>query len=294
MRGIKISKIETISLLVFVICFGQVQEFIKMQPPLEHLIDGRLYIEGNFPPKVGEIFQVVYRINIKETSNWLRSESYRTKDYNAIIRGVPEEAIEFIGENKFFFSGLTPGTIKEFRTRCRIKKPARWILLDGDILLANHGPVATSGAMNFYLLDSVSGQYGTKAEYEKQLRKQAEWWYDYVAGEFTSEPLAPTSAAVNREIIAQIKQIEPDLTDWEALYLHSDGIQALMGGMGTQKTTWEDRWRFLLEQGWLEKQRAGKEVKEKWLKELIGKYKGKPLIKEQGLNLNRVTENKFL
>jgi len=59
-----------------------------------------------------------------------------------------------------------------------------------------------------------------------------------------------------------------------------------MGGLGTQQTTWEERWRFLLKMGWLEKQRAGKTVKEKWLNELIEKYKGKPLREEPGLNPN--------
>ncbi len=57
-----------------------------------------------------------------------------------------------------------------------------------------------------------------------------------------------------------------------------------MVGMGTQETTDEERWRFLLESGWLKQQRTDKQAKEKWLKDLIKEYKEKPLTKEQGFN----------
>ncbi|MGB3478270.1 MAG: hypothetical protein WBB67_03825, partial [bacterium] len=85
------------------------------------------------------------------------------------------------------------------------------------------------------------------------------------------------------EIIALIQKINPELTDWEVIYLHYDGIQAVMGGIGTKSTTEEEIWRFLLESGWLDKQRVDKDIKEQWLKKMINKYKGKPLVMEGGM-----------
>jgi len=91
-------------------------------------------------PKVGEIFEVVYRIRVKEVMDYLRIP-FLTKDYCAVIRCIPPEATEIIGKDKFFFSGLTPGETREFRTRCRILKPVTWICIDGDIDRAVEGKV---------------------------------------------------------------------------------------------------------------------------------------------------------
>ncbi len=290
MRGIKTSKITAIGLMVLALGFELA--ISKELPTLQNYIEGEMRIVGGYP-KVGEIFDVVYRIKIKEI-NETPIKDYLTRDYCAVIRCGPSEAINVLGEDKFFFSGFRVGEWQEFRTRCRILKPMERINIDGNVDLMfqgkSRGPVAVKGQMTIFLIDPKTGQYGTREEYEKRLREDASWWYD-PAGEFTNEAVSPDCAARNREIIAQMKKLEPNLTDWEALYLHYDGIQALMGGMGDGKTTWEDRWRFLLEMGWLERQRAGKEVKEKWLKEIIEKYKGKPLIKEQGLNPNFFRDN---
>ncbi|MEO0138229.1 MAG: hypothetical protein ABIL86_11955 [candidate division WOR-3 bacterium] len=294
MRGIKINKIA--ALWLFIMLFIRFGQGTKEQLPLHNYIDGEMYIVGGGYPKVGEVFEIVFRVRVKETVDWTLQESYLRADYFAVI-SVSTYGAEIVGKDskdKFFFSGLQIGETKEFRTRCRILNPVNWIRIIGYISLScqgkERGPVAKIAGINLYLVDPETGQYGTKEEYEKRLRQQAEWWYD-PAGEFTSEPVSPDCAERNRGIIAQLKKLEPNLTSWEALYLHYDGIQALMGGMGDAKTTWEDRWKFLLEMGWLEKQRAGKEIKEKWLKELIEKYKGRPLIKEQGLDPNFFRDN---
>ncbi|MEO0124591.1 MAG: hypothetical protein ABIL69_11390, partial [candidate division WOR-3 bacterium] len=64
MRGIKISKIAALWLLmVLMVGFGRAT---KELPPLERNIDGAMMIIGGVP-KVGESFEIVYRIKIKET-----------------------------------------------------------------------------------------------------------------------------------------------------------------------------------------------------------------------------------
>jgi len=278
MRGIKINKIAVIGLMMVLwVEFGKSTK--PATRPLQKYVEQEFYIMGNYP-KVGDVFEVVYRLKLKS------GLEPRSGNYCVLIGCDPSGAIEIIGKDRLFFPGLEAGEWKEFYIQYRILKPLNEIRIGvslGQMYGGQfYGPLASTG-MSLYLIDPETGQYGTREEYERQLHQKAEWWYD-PAGEFTSDPVSPDCAKRNREIIAQLKQIEPNLTDWEALYLHYDGIQALMGGMGDGKTTWEDRWKFLLGMGWLEKQRAGKEIKEKWLKEMIEKYKGKPLIKEQGLN----------
>ncbi len=282
----EIHKIAIIGLMIRVLIgFAQVDTEMStpITNPLESEMEQECDIEGNYP-KVGEIFEVLYKIRLKPNIQPTYGNEYCVGFSYAYTQ---EGNVEVF--TKPVLVNLSPGEWHEFRGQFLIKKAVPRIGFWGGVAQKGVQTGVYAGVV-CYLINSLTGQYGTRDEYDKQLRKDASWWYDH-AGEFTNEPVSPDCAARNREIIAQLKQMEPNLTDWEALYLHYDGIQALMDGMGTQKTTWEERWRFLLEIGWLEKQRAGKEIKEKWLKELIEKYKGKPLIKEQGLYPNFFRDN---
>lgn len=280
MRNIERNKIAAIGLLmVLVIGFGQANGWLS---PLEGDVDQEMYITGGYP-KVGEVFEAVYRVRLKEENSLNKHpEKMVAMGYVIHFSSRPMDPVTFITEKEIFVPVLNPGEWREFSAKLRITKGATNI----QIQAGTHFKASKSGAhgaMSIYLLNPETGQYGTKEEYDKQLRQKAEWWYD-PAGEFTGDPVHPDCAKKNREIIAKMQEINSNLTDWEALYLHYDGIQALMGGMGTQETTDEERWRFLLEMGWLEQYKAGKAVKNKWLNKMIKKYESKPLTKEQGLN----------
>jgi len=282
MQSIKIHKIAAIGLLmILAVEIGQAQ---KELPPLENHIEGEMRIVGNYP-KVGEIFEIVYRIKVKETADWTRKKDNLTHDYLAVIRYAPPEAVEILGEDKFFFSGLTIGETREFRTRCRILKPVGWIYIDGDIDLAvqgkSYGPVAISGDKSLWLLDPQTGQYGTRTEYEKGL--PVEYRYDFSDGRF----LGPQEACVgwveeNRKIIEMMKRLESALSDSEALLLHSEQFQ-VGAPRGTVK--WdeeEEKWiedemyEYYLKDGWFKAAREGrleewrKKEKEKIQKEWKG------------------------
>lgn len=279
MRSVKINKIAAIGLLmVLIVGFGLATKPAMF--PLQDEVEQEMYIVGAYP-KVGEAFEVVYRLRLRPEFE-IKHSNYCVK-----FRSRPDESLEITDTDKLFFSGLSSNEWKEFRASMRITKSVPMVRIGVGIYRTEEKALYLQGfwGIDLYLLDPETGQYGTKEEYDKQLRQKAEWWYD-PAGEFTGDPVHPDCAKKNREIIAKMQEIKSNLTDWEALYLHYDGIQALMGGMGTQETTDEERWRFLLEMGWLEKQRVGKEIKEKWLKEIIEKYKGKSLTKEQGFNPN--------
>ena len=243
------------------------------------LTDVKVEISIPFIPKVGEVFEAtltIYCRNDLEPDRLGRPGP----DYKVVFEGD----VEFInGNEQTIYDHMKKGETRSFKAKMVIKEAKERIGIGGSIVTTK-GPHFVQGAnIEIFLVNPETGQYGTKEEYDKQLRKQAEWWYDNT-GEFTSDPVSPDCAARNREIIVQLKGMESRLTDWEALYLHYDGIQTLMGGMGDGKTTWEARWRFLLDMGWLEKQRAGKAIKDAWLKKLIEHYKGKSLQKEQGFN----------
>jgi len=232
-------------------------------------------IEGDYP-KVGEIFTVKYRVRLKEgvplTANYYVSMLARRHD-----------PVEIIDDQEVKIQGLSNDAWKEVRLRAKITEPALTISLAVNIRLEGTRDRMALSGVGLVLIDPLTGQYGKKEEHYEQLFKGAEWHYD-PAGEFVGAPdrVSPDCAKKNLEIIARIQKINPELTDWEAIYLHYDGIQAVMGGIGTTGTTEEEIWRFLLESGWLDKQRADKDIKEQWLKKLINKYKGKPLVMEGG------------
>ncbi|MEO0228218.1 MAG: hypothetical protein ABIL70_09250, partial [candidate division WOR-3 bacterium] len=270
MRGIKINKIAAVGLLMVLVVCGS---YASKEGMTREGAEVDLTLSGM--PKLNEIFEVRATIIGKKG---LDEYAYYFPTYEFMatldIFSKERESVKILGKNEIYIPELRNEWTKELKFRLQIVKKIPYISIIchlypiRDFRMGRVTQVAD--AIELYLLDSLTGQYGTREEYEKKLRQQAEWWYD-PAGEFTSDPVSPDCAARNKEIIASLKKLEPNLTDWEALYLHYDGIQALMGGMGDAKTTWEDRWKFLLEMGWLEKQRAGKEIKQKWLKELIEK-----------------------
>jgi len=227
-------------------------------------------IEGDYP-KVGEIFTVKYRVRMKEN---VTSEA----NYYVTMHARTDDPVEIIDNQEVKIQGLSHDLWKEVLFRAKITEPMLTLKLIVNIRLEGTRDRAASRSVELVLVDPLTGQYGEYEEHYPQLFKGAEWHYD-PAGEFVPAPdrVSPDCAKTNLKIIARMQKIDPELPDWEAIYLHYDGLQAVMGGMGTMSTTEEEIWRFLLENGWLDKQRIKKETKEQWLKELIDKYKGKPL-----------------
>jgi len=271
MKSIKNIKILTIWLLmVLTIRFG---ETTKELPTLQRHIDGEIQIKGAYP-KVGETFNVVYQIKIKEHADWTRFKDFFERDYVAVIRCNPSKAIRVVGQDQFFFSGLTPGETKEFHTCCQILEPAKWVNIDGDIELVvrgkNLGAVATYGDARLWLIDPETGQYGSteviEAEYESIVYR-----YEATTFGFMSGP-DPAVAEINRKVIVMMRKMEPTLSDSEALLLHSD--IALVGappeyhprkveeGM-LPGEEYEEFYKYYLEKGWLKAVREGKH--EDWI-----------------------------
>jgi len=267
MRSVKIKTLVVWLFMVVVVRFGTASQ---PELTLQRYIDEEMYIVGD-NPKIGEIFEVVYRITVKATADWAERKSYLTHNYAAVIRG-PAEALEIIGQDKFFFSGLEIGETKEFRVHCRILKSWNWIQITGSVELVYQGKirgdVAGKAGIPLYLINPETGQYGTKEEYEGKL--PVEYRYDPVDGSFTCSPSQnPAPVEENRRIIKMIKELEPRLSDSLALLLHSDqyrvGVPKGLPIWDEEKQRWieEEIFKYYLNDGWFEALQEGR--REAWI-----------------------------
>jgi len=273
MRSIERNKIAAIGLLMVVIVV-RVSQATPPQPPLAGYIEEEVEIVGDYP-KVGEIFEVVYRIRLKKLDD--HSRGYLHTDFYAVIRGGFSKPIKIIGKDKFLFTGLPPvGEWKEFRFRCQILKPFNHIDINGTIHPVYkgemYGNIATMGHLLLYLVNPETGQYGTKEEWLKRA-VSVFWKYNNLEPQWLSEPDQEWETS-NRKIAEEMRKFEPALTDSEALCLHQDNYLLIINAIGDSNATDDERIEHLLEAGWLEAQRAGVEAKEKWSNEFMEKNRG--------------------
>jgi hypothetical protein len=259
--------------MVLIIAYSQATQpkLIKSELPLQNNIEEEMYLVGDYP-KVGDIFEVVYRIKIKDTADWTNREDYLTNDYCAVIHAQPD-ATEMIGENLFFFSGLKLGETKEFRARCRIVKPWNWIQVTGHIALGRkgdvRGAVSAKGGIPLYLIDPKTGQYGTR----KDAYEGIECRYEAATFGFMSGP-DPAVRELNKQVIAMMRKMEPALSDSEALLLHSEiaqvGVPTEVHPKKFEKgmlpgEEYEEFYKYYLRNGWLKAIREGRH--EEWIKD---------------------------
>lgn len=274
MRTGPIGTLAIVWLLVMVVVGIAVAS--KPQPMLWGYVEGEMRVAGDYP-KVGEIFEVVYVVKVSETADWRVRENTLKYDYAAVIRCVPPEAAEIVGQDKFFFSGLKIGETKEFRTRCRILKPATFVEissnLDRVIEGRLYGNVASFTEIFLFLTDPATGQYGTKGEWLKKATNVF-WKYNNIEPQWLSKPDQEWEAG-NRKIAEEMRRFEPALTDSEALCLHRDTYLVLIRGIGDPNASDSSRAVHLLNAGWLKTQRAGAAEHDKWLSDFMGKNKGR-------------------
>ena len=271
MRSIKINKIAAIGLLMVVIGFGQVygEEFLN---PLMGVVEQEMYIKGRYP-KVGEIFEIVYRVQVREKSILDKyPEKMVAMGYVIHFSSRPMDPVTFITEKEIFVQVLNPGAWREFSVKLRIDKITNDVLIQAGTRFK----ASISGAfwgLHLYLLDPETGQYGTRDQWLNRgigvLGK-----YNNVEPQWFSE-IDPAWAESNRKIVQEMRKFEPALTDSEALCLHQDNYFLIINAIGDSNATDEQRIEHLLKAGWLDAQRSGAEAKEKWSNEFMEKNRGK-------------------
>ncbi|MEO0166834.1 MAG: hypothetical protein ABIL39_11930, partial [candidate division WOR-3 bacterium] len=241
MRGIKVNKIAAVWLMMVVIGLGYAQDFVS---PLEHDVEQMMYIRGAYP-RVGETFEVVYRIKLKE-ENRLNMYPQRmvALGYTVHFWAGSTDPIIFLSEKEIFVPILKPGEWREFSVKLKITKKAVSIRIMGGIRFKVSKGCGATINMPLYLIDPETGQYGTREEYERGL--SVEYRYDFVDGSFIGRyDQSRVSLEENRRIIKMMKELEPSLTDSLALLLHSEQYKV---GVPKGTAKWDS-----LNQRWIDK-----------------------------------------
>jgi len=238
---------------------------------LEGDVDQEMHITGGFP-KVGEVFEVVYRVRLKEKNSLNKHpEKMVAMGYITHFSSRPMDPVTFMTEKEMFIPVLNPGEWREFSVKLKITESAENI----QIQAGTHFKVSRSGAhgaMSIYLIDPETGQYGTKEQWLNRgigvLGK-----YNNVEPQWFSE-IDPAWAESNRKIAEGMRKFEPALIDSEALCLHQDNYLLIINAIGDPNATDEERIEHLLKAGWLKAQRAGAQSKEAWFQEFMEKNQG--------------------
>jgi len=247
--------------MTLIMTFGQATQSSRV---LERDIECQLYINGNYP-KVGEIFEVIFRVRLKS------DQDLKHLPAEAIAQGYivhfggsrPKDAVEVLNNNEIFVPVMHLGEWREFVGKFCIIKPAPQVSFGAGIHLKVCAGSGTGRSRTIYLIDSATGQYGTREEYERRL--PVEYRYDPLVGTFTCSPSQnPAPIEENRGIIKMIKELEPSLSDSLALVLHSEqyrvGIPRGLPRWDSLNQRWkeEEIFDYYLKDGWLKALREGK------------------------------------
>jgi len=254
MRSIKIDKIATVWLLMaLVVGVGQSTSSSRV---LESDIECQLHINGDYP-KVGEIFEVIFKVRLKSDQDLKHLPNATiAQGYIVYFGGVrPKDAVEVLDNSEIFVPVMHLGEWREFIGKFRITKPATQVSFGAGICLKASPGSGTGKSRFLYLVDPETGQYGTKEEYEGKL--SVEYRYDPLAGTFTCSPSQnPAPVEENKAIIKMISQLEPALSDSEALLLHAEQykVGAPKGvckwDEENQRWTEEKIFEYYLKDGW--------------------------------------------
>ncbi|MGQ9534730.1 MAG: hypothetical protein ACUVTF_05800, partial [bacterium] len=253
-----VNKISAILWLLMVwVCFGQAQGFPKPQPPLKNDIEQELYVIGNYP-KVGDVFEVVYRIKLKEVNELHHYPKKMVEmGYTVVFYTSPVDSVMIISDREISVPVLNVGEWREFHAKLKITGRSKVIRVDAltRFKVARYFAGASINTP-LYLLDPQTGQYGTREEYERGL--SVEYRYDFIDGSFIGRyDHSRVSLEENRRIIRMMKEIEPALTDSLALLLHSEqykvGVPKGTARWDSLNQRWNDRavFEYYLRDGWL-------------------------------------------
>ncbi|HEX7319414.1 MAG TPA: hypothetical protein VF399_03535 [bacterium] len=223
-------------------------EFHGGSPPAKIVTSLGAQLSIPFMPKTGEVFEVTLTVQCNnDFENIHFGPDYTVKFFGS-------EGVEIIsGKEHKFFGCMHKGDVKEFKAKMIIKKSDPRINIYGGISDQIWGPQGIG--FDLFLIDNKTAQYGTKIEQESKL--PVEYRYDPIVGSFTCTPSQnPAPVEENRRIINTMKQLEPALSDSEALLLHSEmykvGIPKGAAIWDSLNQHWIDKgiFEYYLKDGW--------------------------------------------
>jgi len=206
-------------------------------------------------PRLGETVDLIFTITPSEDVPVM----------NVVFRML--RGVELVGSEKVVKSSARKNETKEFVSKVKFIASPAWVsvIVGGTAVMADgkRFPLFEGKILRRIIIDEETKQFGS---YGQKLEMGPEYRYDMAIGEIFPPGEYLGSGPYAREMIERLKKMEPQLTDWEAIYLHRDALRALWKGIGGSD---DEKIRWFLKEGWLEKQRKGEAVKDKWLEELI-------------------------
>jgi len=252
-----------------------------------------------WPPHLGDELEIIYTVESKyDLDNifiWLspvtggKAISY----LEAIGFSVRDESNEFFkkkrGIERMLWFTIKKGEKKRFSLRVKLdkdiperknaEKPLVGIGVGFQSNTKEHGWGVGKGVLVLYLLHENTGLLGTKEDFKRAL--PVEYRYDAVDGTFypPGKLDTPVNVKWNRRIIKMMKEIEPALSDSQALLLHSDHYRI---GTPKEATHWDEEkkclvtdeekiFEYYLKDGWFKVLLSGK--REEWIKKEKEKIK---------------------
>ncbi len=148
-------------LIPFIIfCDNDIQSIIKES------LETHLILTNN-NPTIGEEFEIIYTIKMKENCDSSVLNVF-LKKLSVTVSCFPQEALEFFREDSLSSLNLTPGKYQQLKVRCKIADWVKMIYIDANIIyFPNKGEQKFScGAKEtiLYLTNPSTGQYSTDSE----------------------------------------------------------------------------------------------------------------------------------
>jgi hypothetical protein len=229
-------------------------------------------------PRVGEVFEVLYRVRLKEDAQPKPNVQY----YMQFKTGSSYQAEVLIPSEIAVTHFTIPGEWKEFHGKYIIHEPFKMTILNA-MLRKEGGGYGTSGAMLvMYLVDSITGQYGTLEEIRCTPEKNPELFYDPDQDLLfpQHERVDPYIEKENKDFIIAIEEVHPGLTKWEKIHLLHD-VMYYPRRSKVKMSHVEAAIEFL-DAGWLDAYQAGPDAREKWLEDLYNKSRSNPSNENPG------------
>jgi len=230
----------------------------------EDRLPSRLKLELSNEPRLGEVVQATFTVT-----------SLVSVPQMKVIWGSPLQGVEIVGGVSEVYCDMAENETRVFIIEVRFvsspvhfgAKVGRWWyateleqirygLSEGEERFG----LSASASLRRVVIDEETGQFGPPGQ---KLSMEPEYRYDMESGTIYPIGEYQGSGPYAREMIEQLKDLEPELTDWEAVYLHRDALKAFFRGVGGNRIEW------LLREGWLMKSRGGEKQKDRWLEELI-------------------------
>jgi hypothetical protein len=184
----------------------------------ELLCRGKLSLSRE--PCPGETVQVALTVTALESLNDIK-----------LVWGLRHVGIEVVNCGKEVYFCLGKGETQEFTANLHfVSSPAGFTVrlfrtwFDENRGVEQRGP--TIGGAGFWrvVVDEETGRFGGEAELRAP---KPEYQYDPMTGKMTND-IGPPQARYNRERMDDLKERDPTLTDWDALYVLHD-LEVLFG-----------------------------------------------------------------